>query len=296
MNIPDQFILAFPNGCGNTWEHYDYLAIDVGKRIMHVSRSKWADACLWDDFGCAFRYDDIWSGKEIFCSFSEPATILWASRCSQKKSNRDNDIITNGQTRKVFHFQFKELTVKFNKCTPIRFCPVIYDAFTGLEDRNKTSEWDSLIADLSDDIHGRESGFSLLARTKMGHIIYSFKGSDEQWNIFMDKSKKLLSIMSSSQVKFSIDKSSKCRARMKSWRRYVWDATNNMLQNRLHKFNSGNDIKSTMFQLGILSEKTPFEIIKKSISRFIRRNPTRATTNLLQMLATSFKLKRITTI
>ena len=286
MKLPPKFIIAFPNGYGNTWEHYHFVAVDLNSKTCFLNRTRFESGYLLNDFKIAFESTKPWTSNGLAqeakwmtkqYGLTKQAENMWLIRLCQLKSNTSTGFITNGMTKNneefVIYNEDSRTKVLFPQKTPIRFIPVKMDAFTGIVDNNQNSfeELRKQIYDLFDKKWSIESGHVFTQKVKV------FTGSESDWNQFLIDCESIFNQLSLSQISFGIIYS-KERGRLKKWSSY--------LRHALFDQNIEDKGSFLLKKLGFCKKEVITQkIIKESVQRFARRHPTRATTTLLKMIA-----------
>jgi hypothetical protein len=269
MNLPERFILAFPHG-GNKYIYYNAYWVDmVAKTITHTS----------DDYnGCTL------SCRTVFYNHFENAINLTKNRIKGKPSIYEREFINNGIYigPSWFHHYLNEKNVNAkhrDQSWPIRFEPyaanfVDGDFVTWIHNKEL------------DDIHDK------LYKPFFGRGV-TYDAPFSAWSDCESILLRAFEIMDHSQVRFRIDGRKTSSVKIKKLKDMYKPLLDVLLRSPWAENNKHSKLIDAIFPpKSPNSVKKIQEVIKSSIQRFIRRHPTQATSNLLKMLASGFKIEK----
>lgn len=269
MNFPDRFILAFPHA-GNKYIYYNSYWVDmVAKTITHTS-----DCYNGCALGC----------RTVFYSNFDNVINLTKNRIKGKPSRYEREFINNGIYigKGWFHHYLKEKNASAkhqDQSWPIRFEPYAANFVDG-----NFVAW--IHNEEIDEIHDK------LYRPFLRKGV-TYDAPFSEWGDCEGMLLRAFKIMDYSQVRFRIDRRKISSVKIKKLKDMYRPLLDTLLLNPW-----GENKKHTKLIDAIFPPKSPNsvkkikEVIKSSIERFVRRHPTRATSNLLKMLASGFKIEK----
>lgn len=276
MKLPDRFMLAFPFN-GNTWQHYKVLWVDLTRKTIEVTRSYSGNGSVCDEARLIFHFhsDGITKGLELRI----------AGKIDRKhRFYDDQDWIVNGvsQPTKFFSHSRERFDEEYAEY-PIRFEPVMIAYSTR----------DVVFGDLSNQKMYDEirSNLELMFREHCDENEFCFHRNDSyqiksghHFKAVKNTLQKAFFSMSHSQVVNVARERWQTDIKPKSLRDLFVVGPFYREMDALHRL---LDKAFPRRSKCTASEKKSLMI--RCANRFIRRHPTRATTNLLKMLAAKFK-------